>query len=460
MRITIKNVKESLGVSETWDIANAIRNSNPTVKAYTPLAHAGNVAEFGAGLSLHQSTLNDFVNSLVDRISLVVIRSVSLSNPLGKFKKGTIPMGKTIEEIFVDLAKEQKYDPEDAENTVFKQNMPAVKTLFHERNRQSHYPYTIRDESLQAAFISWGDFERFVGQIINSIYNSAEVDEYKYMTLLIDNYYARGNFKVVKIDPPTASTTAATEFVKKARATATKMTLPQGSRDFNALAVHTRTDMEDLHILIDADLEAELDVEVLSKAFNMDKATYMGQRTLVDGFASTGLQAVLIDENLYMVYDNLLKLETIRNPKGLYWNGFYHVWQTLSMSKFANAVAFVSGEVDPVTQVITTPAISNVKQGNELELTAYVRKADESFEEVIQWEVVTNGSTGGSVVTGTTITPLSGNANKARLVVANNQQAELLVRAIDEIPDTDAAVAGTMKQVIGESVITITPSEG
>lgn len=447
-RIKIGDVKQSLGVSQSWDIVNAIRNSNPRVADYIPLANAENVAEIGAGLNLHQSTLNEFVQSLVDRIALVVVRSISLSNPLGKFKKGNIPLGKTIEEIFVDLAQEQVYDPENAETTLYKRTLPNVKTLFHERNRQSFYPYTIQDSSLQTAFVSWGDFERFVSQIVNAIYNSAEVDEYKYMMLLVDNYYAKGQMKVVPINDPRSSSASASQFVKVARSTARKMTLPQGSRDFNALAVHTRTNMEDLHLLIDADLEAEIDVDVLAKAFNIDKADFMGQVTIIDGFASEGLQAVLMDKEIYMVYDNLVKLETTRNAKGLYWNGFYHIWQTLSMSRFSNCVAFVTGEVDPVTQIIVTPSISSMKQGRELDFQAFVRETGQDFDYEVDWKVETRG--GGSVAIGTTLTA---DGLKATLKTGENETGELVVKATVTLDDG----AEETKDVIGEAVIIVEP---
>src|SRR5690606_34738103 len=187
----------------------------------------------------------------------------------------------------------------------------------------------IQDDSLKTAFVSWGNFESFVSGIINAIYNSAEVDEYEYMVMLVDNYYSKGLFTIVPVEKPDTETTAR-EFIKKVRATASRMTLPMGSRDFNSLAVRTRTDMSDLHLLIDADLEAIVDVDVLARAFNMDKSQFLGHVTVIDGFASSGLEAVLIDKDWYMVYDNLLKMETIRNPKGLYWNYFYHVWHTLS----------------------------------------------------------------------------------------------------------------------------------
>jgi hypothetical protein len=447
-RITIQDVKTSLGVSESYDIVNAIRNSSSdSFQQYVPLASMDNVTAVAAGIQINQTIQNEFITNLIDRIGLVVVKAVSLKNPLKKFKKGAMPFGRTIEEIFTDITQAQKYDPYDSENTVFKRTIPNVKTLFHERNRQDFYSQTVSDEQLKTAFTSWGNFDSFVSSIINAIYNSAEVDEYEYMKLIVDNYYAKGHFTVVPVTHPDTAT-AATEFVKKLRATAKKMTLPNGSRDFNSLAVRTRTDMSDLHLLIDADLEAELDVDVLANAFNMDKTTFLGNVTIIDGFASAGLEAVLIDKDWFMVYDNLQKMETIRNPKGLYWNYYFHIWQTLSASRFANAVAFVSGTVPAVTQVIVDPVIASVKAGDTFEFTAYVRATD-GLDHPVVWSVT--GSTASTTITGSTAIDPNG-----VLTVDAAQTGELLVRAtvVGAGNDIDGAGPDTT-DVIGESIVTI-----
>lgn len=445
MRVTLQDIKTSLGISETYDIVNAIRNSHgDSFKKYVPLANADNVAEVGAGILINQTIQNDFITALVDRIGLVVIRNVSLNNPLKKFKKGTMPLGRTIEEIFVDITKAKKYDAEDSENTVFKREIPNVKTLFHERNRQDFYEQTIQDESLKTAFISWGNFEGFLAGIINAIYNSAEVDEYKYMIMLVDNYYSKGLFTIVPVSDPSSSDANAREFVKKVRATVGRMTLPMGTRDFNSLAVHTRSHTNGLHLLIDADLEAQVDVDVLARAFNMDKSDFIGNVTVIDGFASSGLEAVLIDEDFYMVYDNLLKMETIRNPKGLYWNYFYHVWQTLSVSRFANAVAFVSGDVPPVTQVIIDPTIATVRAGKTLQLNSFVRSNDGQEHEVF-WSI--EGATGTVVEAGTSID------QQGKLTVANSQDGQINVKATVTYADGEDDI-----EVVGESIVSIIPN--
>ena len=233
------------------------------------------------------------------------------------------------------------------------------------------------------------------------------------------------------------------------RATARKMTLPFGSRDYNSLAVHTRSSMENLHLIIDADLEAQTDVDVLAKAFNMDKTTFLGNVTVIDGFASTGLEAVLIDKDWYMVYDQLHKMRTIYNPEGLYWQYNYHVWQVLSVSRFANAVAFVSGDVAPVTQVIVDPTIASIKQGRTHKFKAYVRENDGQERDVVWTIEGTNGST----VTGSSV------SSDGVVTIGENQEGELLVKAtVTYEVEVEGEEEPETKEVVGESIVTVIPN--
>lgn len=463
-RISITDIKTTLGVTASFDIVNAIRNSSGDLfKQYVPLANLDNVAQVGAGLLVNQTIQNEFVQALVDRIGLTIVRNVSLQNPLKKFKKGAMPQGRTIEEIFVDITTAKKYDPVDAETTVYKRQIPNVKSLFHERNRQDFYTQTIQDESLKSAFISWNNFDSFLAGIINAIYNSAEVDEFEYMKLLIDNYYAKDLFAIVPVTHPTDTSTA-TAFIKALRATAQKMTLTNGSRDYNALNVRTVSDMSDLHLIITADLNAEIDVDVLAKAFNMDRTSFLGNVTVIDNFGTSGsaagstgvgtIEAVLVDKDWFMVYDNLQKMETVRNPKGLYWNYFYHIWQTLSVSRFSNAVAFVSGKVPLVTQIIVDPTIANVTAGTTFKLNGVIRQTD-NVARTLTWTVT--AATGSTKQAGTSID------STGLLTLDATQTGQLSVKATTTYTDlgTDNAVGGTAGAadttvtVTGEAIITV-----
>lgn len=450
-RITIQDVKASMGITHTYDIINAIRNENPNMQQYVPLANAENVAAVSSGLLINQTLQNDFINSLVDRIGLVVVKGVLLKNPLKRFKKGQLPMGRVIQEIWTDLTKEHMFDQEVAEKEVFKREIPDVKTLFHELNRQGHYKQTISQDALSLAFNSWGAFEDFLSSIIRTMHNSAEVDEYKYMKLAMDNYYANGHYNVVPVVNPVDGQSMEL-FATQLREMASMLTLPMGSRDYNALAVHTRTDMSNLHLFIDAKLNAKMDVTVLAKAFNMDKADFLGSVTVIDGFASSGLKAVLVDESFFMVYDKIQKSTTIFNPEGLYWNHWFHVWQVISTSRFANAVAFVEqSEAREVTSVITDPTLISLKAGRSLQYTAYVRQTDEVKRDVV-WSV--EAVRGEELAAGTTIT------QEGILTVGVNETNQLVVKAtvtVDtgKLNEDDEPIT---YDVAGESVVNVVPT--
>ena len=156
---------------------------------------------------------------------------------------------------------------------------------------------------------------------------------------------------------------------------------------------------------------------------------------------------MLVDHEWFMVYDTLQKMETIRNPRGLYWNYFYHVWQILSVSRFANAVAFVSGAVKAVTQVIVDPTIASLKQGKSMQFTAYVRATD-GLEHDVVWSITPSGST--TVKAGTTID------QEGVLTVAVDQLGELLVKATVDIGFKEDGT--TPDLVVGESIVTVVPT--
>lgn len=448
-KITVQNVNQNLGITNTFDIINAIRNSDPFFETYVPLANAENVAEVGNAIMINKIVQNQFINTLINRIGLVIINQLSLQNPLKRFKKGFMPTGYSIQEIFVDLAKGLKYDAEESEDKVFARTIPNVHVLYHELNRQDFYPLTIQDDTIKQAFISWDKFGDFVAQLINSIYNTAEVDEYKYMKLALDNYYAKGLFKVEAIDDPLTSSVSMTDFVKRIRAMVTRMTLPQGSRNYNSLAVHTRSDLEGLHLFVDADLMATMDVDVLARAFNMNSTTFLANVTILDDLAvkSQGVRAMLVDESIFMVYDTKQEFASIQNPRGLYTNYFFHVWQIISTSRFANAVAFVvKDEVKPVTQVIVSPTIIEVKAGRKHQFEAVIRQTDNTKRTVV-WAVEPSVS-GTTIASGTSI-----DAN-GLLTLSENQMGELKVTATVSYTEGEGEEVETIN-VVGEAIVTV-----
>ena len=72
-----------------------------------------------------------------------------------------------------------------------------------------------------------------------------------------------------------------------------------------------------------------------------------------------------------MVFDMLTQFTEQYNGQGLYWNYFYHVWKTFSVSPFANSVLFVPG-TPSVESVTVSPTTATVQKGGSVSLSAVV----------------------------------------------------------------------------------------
>lgn len=373
--VTIYDVYNALGLTAengTQTLINSIRNSTD-LQGVTQVfdGTVEGLNNFGVAVNRDTRRQNIFINELVDRIGLVIINSIDLQNPLKRFKKGRMPLGSTIEETFTDLIKAQSFNPSDAEQTLYKRTPPNVRVLFHNNWRKELYPNTIERTTMQQAFTSFDKLEQFIVSIYQAQYNSNEVDEYIWTKSLIESYVANGFATYVQVPEVTDESTGKT-FVKTTRATAKKMQLTQGSSKYNAAGVHTRTTPSKTWILIDADLDSTLDVEVLARAFAMSKTDIEQNKIVIENFAQKGLQAVMFDEDILKIYDKEFLMNSKENEKGLYTNTFLHVHQLYSMGKFQNLVAFMSEDIPPIRRLLLTPLASYVTLNAEKELKGYI----------------------------------------------------------------------------------------
>ena len=384
------------------DILNAIRNSaTQNYKDYIPVATKGaeSIREIGAIIMDYPALQNEFLSALVNRIGRVLITSKMYSNPIEMFKKGMLEFGETVEEIFVNIAKPFQFDPSVAEKEVFKREIPDVRSAFHVMNYQKFYKSTISDKELKQAFLSWDGVSNLIAKIVDSMYTGANYDEFLTMKYLLARHILDGHMTVQEI--PAVTTANMKSITAEIKGVSNKLTFM--SSDNNVAGVQTFSLKENQYLIMNAQFDATMDVEVLASAFNMNKAEFMGHRVMIDGFgnldiarlnilfaddpnyteigtadlkALNAIPAVIIDADWFMVFDNLQEFTEQFNGQGLYWNYWYHVWKTFSVSPFANTALFVAG-APTVTSVKVNPSAANASVGQSLQLTATV--ATENF---------------------------------------------------------------------------------
>lgn len=318
--------------------------SSKSVMNLAPATYTMDLQEVGRAITDYLPNQNEFVNALINRIGLVVFKNMSYTNPLKSFKRGTIEYGETIEEIFTGLAKSYDYsfNGGEIEENPFKREIPDVKTYFHTLNVQKVFKNTSAEAELNLAFTNGEGVYNLVTSIMDGIFTAYEIFEYEQTKGLFKEAFDQN--QIVKITVTEATDEASAKaLIKTARAISGKMMFP--SKNYNSAAVMQTTPREDQLIIMTPDLEALVDVDVLAAAFNMDKTEFLGQRVIIDAFPEgmEDVQLMIVDKDWFMIYDKLLRMESIYNPSLMYWNWFLHYWGVYSYSVVENAVAFVTG---------------------------------------------------------------------------------------------------------------------
>ena len=382
-------VADSALNATTLDILNVIReNASYEYQSLVPqVTQAIDIPKVGEVLYGHPALANQFLNALINRIAAVRVKSATFNNPYAGLKKGYLRFGETVEEVFVEIAKAVEFSAEKGMERELKRTLPKVRAAFHTINWRVMYPVTIQNEDLRMAFTSMDGVQDLIAKIVDSVYTAAEYDEFLLFKYLLIKAVNAGTIKTVAITVPLggdADKSAAIAF----RGTSNKFEFI--SDQYNAAKVHTNSKKATQYIFMDANYNAQFDVNVLASAFNMDKADFMGHLKLIDDFTSfdndrfdiiransTGLEAVtseelaamgyikaiLVDEEFFQIYDNNNQFTEKYVASGLYWNYFYHVWKTISTSPFSNAVAFTSGSA-PTAPASLTATVDTVSTGD------------------------------------------------------------------------------------------------
>lgn len=445
-------------------ILNVIRNNaSREYQAGVPLAEqtVTSIRQVGEAILGFQPRTNEFLNSLVNRIGLVLITSKLYSNPWNFMKKGLLEFGETIEEIFVNLARPHQFDPEVAENEWMKREKPDVLSAFHSLNYQKFYKVTISNDQLRQAFLSWQGISDLISRIIDSLYSAANYDEFLMMKFLIARLALDGKIAASTIPAPSADTSKT--IVSSIKGVSNQLMFMNSA--YNMAGVPTYTDKNDQYVIKTAQFDALVDVEVLALAFNEERSRFAGRQVLVDNFNfSVGeierlnellkadpdytpftadelstllnIQAIIMDKDWFMIFDNYYNFTEQYNYQGLYWNYAYHVWKTFSASPFANALIFATGE-NNVTAVAVTPATADVAKGAALQLSADVTGTG-FFNKNVTWTVA-GAASADTFISSTGMLSIAADETAATLTVTATSTADNTKSGTSTITVTEPA---------------------
>lgn len=360
------------------ELLNTIRdNASDMYRERIPEATQRNITEVQEAMTDPNNAVvtNEFMSMLLNLVIKQVIHNKLFSDPLKSLKKGKKPLGDTVEEIYTNFLKAKQYDPTGAE--LLNRELPDVKAVYHRMNRKDKYKVTVNPEELFKAFASYDKLESFISSIINSLYNSSELDEFILMKQLIGQALEQNAMKVVEIPDPCLSEANAKAFIKAVKTVSGDMQFPNSnnnswlqvqSRDTNPLITFSKKSEQVL--ILSNPTDVAVNVDVLASVFNMSVAEFNDTRKIIiDAFPDPEIRGALVDEQFFQVFDDLVLFKDFENAEGLYKNYYLHIWQTLAYSPLVNAVVFrVASDSDSdgklETYTVTRTLATGVKSSN------------------------------------------------------------------------------------------------
>lgn len=338
------------------EILNTIRdNASATYQDRIPEATRTNLESIRYAMIDDDNIMvaNEFMSTLLNKLVKSTVHVKLFSNPLKSLKKGKKPLGDTVEEIYNNFLKGEKFDAAGA--NLLNRKLPDTKTVYHRMNYQQKYKVTVSQQVLSKAFASYDALESYITSIINSLYNSAELDEFMNMKQLIASALAKNAMKIVDVADPLESEANGKEFIKTVKTISGLMTFPGTehnayltAQDTDDVPITTFTRKNEQILILDTATDTSVAVDVLASTFNMSVADFNDTRKIVidafpavtvDGTKRT-IRGALVDEAFFQMYDDLFVIKAFDNPEGLYQNYILHVHQTQAFSILVNAVAF------------------------------------------------------------------------------------------------------------------------
>ena len=387
---------------------------------------------------------NAFQVGLWNMVGMILVNNMYWKNDewVRKTLKGTLEVGDSIEDIWVEVATPEQYDANGASTlTDFKK--ADILSRFHVLNYQKKYQRTVSRKDFRQAFFSFSGVYDLVMRIVDTMYNGARWDYFLACKYLLARKINDGVMKVATVEDLT-NTENIQDFLIQVQSVSNDMEFPD--EEMTEAGNINSTAKTDQLFIPRNDVQAKVGVKALANAFNLEYAEYRGVELKINKFQFTPTEekrlailfandpgyvplteeektalntvfAVHIDKDWFFCMNYLFEFYEFEDPSTLKENFFLHDWKVISYSPFRNAVVYTT-QTPVITNVTVTPDIASVGKGAQLQLSAEV-KATGFANKKVSWNV--EGATSDK----TTITP-----NGLLVVGSDETAASLTVKAI------------------------------
>lgn len=322
-------------------LLDAIRNSaSNSYQSSVPLANANDINRTVEAITGNAQNFSEFFN-IITRIGRANIDAAYWRDPLDReFNKGQLTEGDSVQNIIVGMAAEHAFSFNDADK-VFQVEKPDVSALYSTVNRHSKYKVSVSMPEARRILLGPNGVENLYNRIMESLRSGAERDNTKATKDVINRSIDNGVPFFVEVKNNADGSIDYKDLVKQMRYYHTMMCYVDNPDKYNAVGMENPTRAENVNVLLPALTQANVDVDVLASAFNMDRATFIGKQIPVNALANSDVLGMMVDNNFIQIYDQLDQTASIFNPEVLTEQNFLHVWKSYSYVKFFNAICFV-----------------------------------------------------------------------------------------------------------------------
>ena len=367
---------------------------------------------------------NAFQVGLWNMVGMILVNNMYWKNDewVRKTLKGTLEVGDSIEDIWVEVATPEQYDANGASTlTDFKK--AEILSRFHVLNYQKKYQRTVSRKDFRQAFFSFSGVYDLVMRIVDTMYNGARWDYFLACKYLLARKINDGVMKVATVEDLT-DTENIQNFLVQVQTVSNDMEFPD--EEMTEAGNINSTAKTDQLFIPRNDVQAAVGVKALANAFNLDYAEYRGVELRINKFQFTPTEekrlailfaddpgympltedektalnsvfAVHLDKDWFFCMNYLFEFYEFEDPSTLKENFFLHDWKVISYSPFRNAVVYTT-QTPTITSVTVTPGAANVGKGAQIQLSAKV-EASGFANKKVAWSI------SGANSDDTTITP-------------------------------------------------------
>lgn len=290
---------------------------------------------FSAGVSGGSFTPNTYSDYayMIGKLAKSTIRNVLAKNPLAIFDKGRIENGDTVEDVVISLLESQAYDSTGA-NTLAPKAMTNIYAKYWNDWQKKVYQATLRPDVLRKIRPNNAvdDVSDIASKLLGSLDASAEHEYFVAFKELLTWGVAQNQISLRSPVPQKDGATDWDGVLVKIKDTIDAFQFV--ATNLNGANIATRTDKDDIVLVMPYNVVNRLKVENLAATFQLQEKDLDAHLVKTD---ANDNKIYVLDKRAVLAFTRQYEIKDQENAEGNFWNYFLHTERLLSICPLFNA---------------------------------------------------------------------------------------------------------------------------